>query len=44
MDAFTEEGVVLLGGPIGEGDDDDARLVFDLEARLEFDEINCPKH
>ena len=31
MDALTEEGVVVLGGPIGEGDGDDSLLVVDVE-------------
>jgi hypothetical protein len=30
MDALTDEGVVLLGGPVGEGDGTDAVLVLDL--------------
>jgi len=30
MDALTAEGVVVLGGPVGEGDGDDALLVVDL--------------
>ena len=32
MDALTEEGVVVLGGPIGEGDGDDSLLVVDVES------------
>jgi uncharacterized protein YciI len=32
MDALAEEGVVLLGGPVGEGDGDDALLVVKLES------------
>jgi uncharacterized protein YciI len=31
MDALTEEGVVILGGPVGEGDGDDTLLVVDVE-------------
>ncbi len=30
MDALVEEGVVVLGGPVGEGDGEDALLVVDL--------------
>jgi uncharacterized protein YciI len=30
MDALAAEGVVVLGGPVGEGDGDDALLVMDL--------------
>jgi uncharacterized protein YciI len=29
MDDLAEEGVILLGGPIGEGDGDNTLLVFD---------------
>lgn len=32
MDALAEEGVVILGGPVGEGDGDDALLVVDVES------------
>jgi uncharacterized protein len=32
MDALTEEGVVILGGPVGEGDGEDALLVVDVES------------
>jgi uncharacterized protein YciI len=32
MDALAEEGVVVLGGPVGEGDGEDALLVVDLES------------
>jgi uncharacterized protein YciI len=32
MDALAEEGVVLLGGPLGEGDGEDAVLVVKLES------------
>ena len=31
MDALAEEGFVVLGGPIGEGDGDNALLVVDAE-------------
>jgi uncharacterized protein YciI len=31
MDALVEEGAIVLGGPIGEGDGDDVLLVFDME-------------
>jgi hypothetical protein len=30
--SLTEEGVVVLGGPIGEGDGDDSLLVVDVES------------
>jgi uncharacterized protein YciI len=30
MDALASEGVVVLGGPVGEGDGDDALLIMDL--------------
>jgi len=32
MDALAEEGVVLLGGPVGEGDGENALLVVDVES------------
>jgi uncharacterized protein YciI len=32
MDALTEEGVVVLGGPVGEGDGEDVLLVADAES------------
>jgi uncharacterized protein YciI len=32
MDALAEEGVVVLGGPVGEGDGEDALLVVDAES------------
>jgi len=32
MDALTEEGVVILGGPIGEGDGEDVLLVVKVES------------
>jgi uncharacterized protein YciI len=31
MDALTEEGVIVLGGPVGEGDGEDVLLVIDVE-------------
>lgn len=31
MDALTDEGVVILGGPVGDGDGDDVLLVVDVE-------------
>jgi uncharacterized protein len=31
MDALTEEGIVILGGPIGEGDGEDSLLIVELE-------------
>lgn len=30
MDELVDEGVVVLGGPVGEGDGDDSRLVLDV--------------
>ena len=32
MDALTDEGVVILGGPIGEGDGENALLVVDVDS------------
>jgi uncharacterized protein YciI len=32
MDALTEEGVIVLGGPVGEGDGEDVLLVLDVES------------
>jgi uncharacterized protein YciI len=32
MDALTEEGVVVLGGPVGEGDGDNSLLVVDVDS------------
>jgi hypothetical protein len=32
MDALLEEGAIVLGGPIGEGDGDDVLLVFDMDS------------
>lgn len=32
MDALTEEGVVILGGPIGEGDGENTLLILDLDS------------
>ena len=31
MDALTAEGIVILGGPVGEGDGEDVLLVVDVE-------------
>lgn len=31
MDALTEEGVVVLGGPVGDGDGEDVLLVVNVE-------------
>ncbi len=31
MDGLVQQGVVILGGPIGEGDGEDSLLVIDLE-------------
>jgi uncharacterized protein YciI len=32
MDALAEEGTVILGGPVGEGDGEDTLLVVDAES------------
>jgi uncharacterized protein YciI len=32
MDALTEEGIVILGGPVGEGDGEDVLLVVEVES------------
>jgi uncharacterized protein YciI len=32
MDALTEEGVVLLGGPVGEGDGENVLLVVNVDS------------
>jgi uncharacterized protein YciI len=32
MDALTEEGIVILGGPVGESPDDDVLVVMDMES------------
>jgi uncharacterized protein YciI len=32
MDALTDQGIVVLGGPMGEGDGDDSLLVVDVES------------
>ncbi len=32
MDALTEEGIVVHGGPVGEGDGDEVLLVVDVES------------
>jgi uncharacterized protein YciI len=32
MDGLAEEGVVIVGGPIGEGDGDDALLIVDVDS------------
>jgi uncharacterized protein YciI len=32
MDSLADEGVVVLGGPVGEGDGDNALLVIDLDS------------
>jgi uncharacterized protein YciI len=32
MDALVEEGLVVLGGPIGEGDGENALLVVDVDS------------
>jgi uncharacterized protein YciI len=36
MDALTEEGVVVLGGPIGEGDGENTLLIVDVESEWEI--------
>jgi len=36
MDALTDEGVVILGGPVGEGDGEDVLLVVDVENEAEI--------
>jgi uncharacterized protein YciI len=36
VDALAEEGVVVLGGPIGEGDGDNALLVVDADSEAEI--------
>jgi uncharacterized protein YciI len=35
MDALTEEGFVVLGGPVGEGDGEEALLVVDAETEAD---------
>jgi uncharacterized protein YciI len=35
MDALVEEGVVVLGGPVGEGDGDHALLVMEVNDEAE---------
>jgi uncharacterized protein YciI len=32
MDALAEEGVVILGGPIGDGDGENALLIVDAKS------------
>jgi uncharacterized protein YciI len=32
MDGLVDEGVVVLGGPLGEGDGEDSLLVVDVES------------
>jgi uncharacterized protein YciI len=36
MDALTEEGVVVLGGPVGEGDGGEVLLVVDVADEAEI--------
>lgn len=36
MDRLVEEGVVVLGGPVGEGDGEHALLVVDVESEEEI--------
>jgi uncharacterized protein YciI len=35
MDGLAEQGVVVLGGPVGEGDGDNALLVVDADSEAE---------
>jgi uncharacterized protein YciI len=35
VDALTDEGVIVLGGPIGEGDGENALLVVDADSEAE---------
>jgi hypothetical protein len=39
MDDLAEEGVILLGGPIGEGDGDNTLLVFDAATRARSEPV-----
>jgi hypothetical protein len=36
MDALVEEGIVVLGGPVGEGDGEEVLLVVDVESEAEI--------
>jgi uncharacterized protein len=36
MDTLAEEGLVILGGPIGEGDGENALLIVDAESEAEI--------
>jgi uncharacterized protein YciI len=36
MDALADEGLVILGGPIGEGDGENALLIVDAESEAEI--------
>jgi uncharacterized protein YciI len=36
MDALTDEGVVILGGPVGESLDDDVLLVMEVDSEAEI--------
>lgn len=36
MDALTEEGIVILGGPIGEGDGENTLLIVDVDREEEI--------
>jgi uncharacterized protein YciI len=36
MDALAEEGLVILGGPIGEGDGENALLIIDAVSEAEI--------
>lgn len=36
MDALVEEGVVVLGGPVGAGDGENVLLVVDVESETEI--------
>jgi uncharacterized protein YciI len=35
MDALADEGIVVLGGPIGEGDGENTLLILDLDSEAE---------
>ena len=41
MDALVEDGVVVLGGPVGEDLDGDALLLLDLESEADVRAANC---
>ena len=35
MDGLVDEGLIVLGGPVGEGDGEDTLTVFDAESEVE---------